>query len=328
MQRSWLLAVVLSMVALCCLQPVSASYPACTGSYACDPEQSNLYAGTWYCCPGFGNTAASNPSTCNQAADCTQPATYLTCPHMDPACGGWSEAYLNGQYYCCPTSSSVHEPGTRNSVSFTRKQCTQPTSALCGTTIDPCQYYTSCESCTNSGNTAGHCGWCASSQRCLASSSGTSGSSTDGSCTAASGSWYTSFSSCPVVPVVNGDFTDWAACSATCGGGTQTRTCTNPSPSGGGASCSGATQQTCNTVACPEVSSTASAADPSATSQGSTAGTQAAAGDGSSSQAAGGDGSSTGGSRPDINRSATSASGNLSLLVCALFAAFFASQHA
>lgn len=53
-------------------------------------------------------------------------------------------------------------------------------------------------------------------------------------------------------PIVDGGWSAWSSCSATCGGGTQTRTCTNPAPAYGGASCSGATSQTCNTQACPQ----------------------------------------------------------------------------
>lgn len=32
--------------------------------------------------------------------------------------------------------------------------------------------------------------------------------------------------------VYNGGWTDWSTCSAACGGGTQSRTCTSPAPSG------------------------------------------------------------------------------------------------
>ena len=41
--------------------------------------------------------------------------------------------------------------------------------------------------------------------------------------------------------VVNGGWSVWSACS----GGTQTRTCTNPAPANGGASCSGNSSQSC-----------------------------------------------------------------------------------
>lgn len=50
---------------------------------------------------------------------------------------------------------------------------------------------------------------------------------------------------------VNGGWTAWGACSVTCGGGTQSRTCTNPSPANGGADCTGSSTQNCNTQACP-----------------------------------------------------------------------------
>eukprot|EP00808_Paulinella_micropora_P006534 g17887.t1 len=50
---------------------------------------------------------------------------------------------------------------------------------------------------------------------------------------------------------VDGGWTAFGSCSSSCGEGTQSRTCTNPAPSGGGANCVGATSQTCNLGACP-----------------------------------------------------------------------------
>ena len=49
---------------------------------------------------------------------------------------------------------------------------------------------------------------------------------------------------------VNGGWSDWSTCSVSCGGGTQTRTCTNPAPANGGSPCSGASSKDCNTQAC------------------------------------------------------------------------------
>lgn len=49
---------------------------------------------------------------------------------------------------------------------------------------------------------------------------------------------------------VDGGWSAWSACSADCGGGTQTRTCTNPAPANGGADCEGPDTQACNTQPC------------------------------------------------------------------------------
>lgn len=68
------------------------------------------------------------------------------------------------------------------------------------------------------------------------------------SCASGTG-WDGSMCSASAAPV-NGGWSDWGSCSVACGGGTQTRTCTNPSPANGGASCSGASSQACNSQAC------------------------------------------------------------------------------
>lgn len=49
---------------------------------------------------------------------------------------------------------------------------------------------------------------------------------------------------------VDGGWSNWSVCSASCGGGTQTRTCTNPSPANGWNNCVGANTQACNTQVC------------------------------------------------------------------------------
>jgi len=56
--------------------------------------------------------------------------------------------------------------------------------------------------------------------------------------------------SCSASKKVDGGWTAWSACSVSCGGGTQTRTCTNPAPANGGAACSGSSSQSCNTQSC------------------------------------------------------------------------------
>lgn len=53
---------------------------------------------------------------------------------------------------------------------------------------------------------------------------------------------------------INGGWTEWSVCSAVCGEGTQTRICTNPTPTNSGADCSsldgGNNTRSCNTQAC------------------------------------------------------------------------------
>jgi len=49
---------------------------------------------------------------------------------------------------------------------------------------------------------------------------------------------------------VDGGWSDWSACSESCGGGSQNRTCTNPAPSNGGSICTGDHTQSCNTQDC------------------------------------------------------------------------------
>ena len=53
--------------------------------------------------------------------------------------------------------------------------------------------------------------------------------------------------------LVDGGWSKWGSCSKSCGSGSQTRTCTNPSPAHGGSPCPDpeSTSQTCNTQACP-----------------------------------------------------------------------------
>ena len=64
------------------------------------------------------------------------------------------------------------------------------------------------------------------------------------------GSWSSAsdvYIGCPL----NGGWSGWGSCTASCGGGTQYRYCNSPTPLYGGASCGGSSSQACNTQACP-----------------------------------------------------------------------------
>jgi hypothetical protein len=50
---------------------------------------------------------------------------------------------------------------------------------------------------------------------------------------------------------INGGWSAWSSCSKTCGGGEERRSCNNPTPANGGASCAGQSTRTCNTQPCP-----------------------------------------------------------------------------
>lgn len=68
------------------------------------------------------------------------------------------------------------------------------------------------------------------------------------------------------IPKMDGGWTDYGACSAPCDTGTQSRTCTSPEPTNGGATCVGAATQECNTNACNDPSAAGSSSSGAAAS--------------------------------------------------------------
>ena len=51
--------------------------------------------------------------------------------------------------------------------------------------------------------------------------------------------------------IVDGAWGMWSSCSVTCGGGTRSRECNNPAPTGGGNDCSGSSSEACSSDSCP-----------------------------------------------------------------------------
>jgi hypothetical protein len=86
----------------------------------------------------------------------------------------------------------------------------------------------------------------------------------------------------PAVPV-DGGWTDYGACSATCGDGTQTRTCTNPAPANGGAACVGSETQACSMGPCGSDLSDSTGASATASDSTGASATASAAGTGTAS---------------------------------------------
>ena len=50
--------------------------------------------------------------------------------------------------------------------------------------------------------------------------------------------------------IVDGGWSIFSSCSVACGGGTKTKTCSNPVPANGGKDCTGDNTNTCNTQDC------------------------------------------------------------------------------
>ncbi|OWF44660.1 Hemicentin-1 [Mizuhopecten yessoensis] len=184
------------------------------------------------------------------------------CATPPPINGGWSSY---GAYGACSITCQSTTGGATSGTKTKTRYCNNPTPKYDGQQCSGSDTLTA--SCTPSTYCPVHGGWgswgsygscsvtCASGTKTrtrscnnptpLYNGNNCSGSSTDtASCT---------LSPCPI----DGAWTSWAAwstCTVTCGGGTSTRdrTCTDPSPQHGGASCPGNDTATmdCNTQVC------------------------------------------------------------------------------
>jgi hypothetical protein len=175
--------------------------------------------------PIIGYTKFSATSTFNMfqtpSSKCYGPGQALT-PYIVPSTGQVSASFVQFGGVGGDMCVSIKCDGATSL--FGNTDCNNIQYSLLFTCYDPC---TSCVA--------------ANTLSCTALSSVTP------SCVCKTG-W--SGSLCSTVASVPGGWTAWSPCSVTCGVGIQTRTCTNPAPSGGGASCSGASQQSCTMPAC------------------------------------------------------------------------------
>ena len=213
----------------------------------CDTPQPGGW-GNWgpcsaTCGTGTQTRACDNPPPAYGGANCVGSASQNcnTHPCTVPVNGGWTNWSA-----CSKTCNDGSGPGTRT------RTCTNPAPANGGL---PCEGDSSAE-CNNHAcdlpvdgkwspwSTCSHaCGSTGTQTRtCTEPAPAHGGAPCTGSATQPCNRF-----NCPR----DGGWTDWSACSLTCGGGVRTRTCTNPTPADGGANCVGPASENCNTQGCP-----------------------------------------------------------------------------
>jgi len=216
--------------------------------------------------PTFSSNSA--PVTLNAGVTVSQ---NLSLPYSSASVSGYvrnaSSAGINGTAVTCGGASAT----STSTGAYTISGIAMPSAASACTIVASKSGYTSASAtallsagATTSGQNLsinlivnGACGTANGSSFYAAPTSNLCLSGTNSTVTG-SGPWYWfcngsyggTNASCSALKKVDGGWSAWSVCSVACGGGTQTRTCTNPAPANGGLDCSGASSQSCNTQAC------------------------------------------------------------------------------
>jgi len=198
------------------------------------------------CAGGIQTRACNNPVASNGGVSCVG-ATQQTCnTQACPVNGQW------GPWSACPVTCTT--AGTAPSVQT--RSCNSPAPANGGL---PCtgssQQTCNTQTCVAPAVDGGWSAWTQCSLPCgtgYQTRSCTNPAPSNGGATCVGSTMISCNTQACVTPAVNGGWTAWTTCSASCGGGTQSRSCTNPVPSNGGAVCAGASTQPCQTQACSQ----------------------------------------------------------------------------
>lgn len=200
--------------------------------------------------------------------DCVLSVTFPACRIYDTACVG--STVSDESRWCCPTGSTAityidNEQGVRTggtclappAVGVCNNFPSLSSSSFTGTLYKPCESGSGClpqysTPVAGSGLTI--------RRKCCSSappvwvglhlSLPLAGCATPQTCASAA--------SAVAAIVVDGGWTSWSSCSATCSGGVQTRSCTQPQRSTYGRPCDGSSSQPCNTQSCSRTGSESS----------------------------------------------------------------------
>lgn len=206
------------------------------------------------------NQGGYSVSSCT-ANNWTIPSTPVPVPGCTPGACGFVIPFSNACAFWwpnpCPTNAvqstsgalSV-SPSTTTTYDYTCTNANGPATVSAALTVS------GAPTCPDGTRIGDQCtGPVSAPNSCGQTTPGASGTVTScGVCSASTPPPPPANSSC----AVDGGWSGWSSCvdaggaPVSCGGGTETRTCTNPAPANGGAACSGSATQACNTQACLE----------------------------------------------------------------------------